>query len=54
MVLKVYIYIKTSKGIVFDADVRLITKKYKTLLKEVDEVYRCIYHIQKLCLYGEN
>lgn len=35
-------FIEKSKGSMFDKDIRLITKKYITLQKEMDEVYCCI------------
>ena len=35
-------FIEMSKGIVSNEDIRLITNKYQILLKEMNEVYRCI------------
>ena len=36
------IFIEMNKGIVSDEYICLIPNKYKTLLKEMDEGYRCI------------
>ena len=57
-----------NKYIVPDEEICLVTNKYKTLLNEMDEVYRCIrslivddnliektrIHIQKKYFCGEN
>ena len=34
-------FIETNKDIVFDEEICLVTNKYKTLLNEMDEAYRC-------------
>ena len=36
------IFTEMSEGIVFNEDTSLVTNKYKTLLKEMDEAYYCI------------
>ena len=36
------IFIKMSKGDVYDLEIKNKTDKYKNLLKEIDEVYRCV------------
>ena len=62
------IFIEMNKSIVYDEDIRLVTNKYKTNQKEMNEVYRCIrslvvddnlikkaqIHIKKLCVCGKN
>ena len=35
-------FIEMNKGIISDKEICLVTNKYKTLLNEMDEVYRCI------------
>ena len=39
------IYIETNKDMISDEEICLVTNKYKTLLNEMDEVYRCIRSI---------
>ena len=36
------IFIEMSKGLVTNEEICLVTNKYKSLLNEVDEAYRCI------------
>ena len=38
-------YIETNKDMISDEEIYLVTNKYKTLLNEIDEVYRCIRSI---------
>ena len=39
------IFIETNKDIISDEEICLVTNKYKTLLNEMDELYRCIRSI---------
>ena len=36
------IFIEMNKGVVSDEEICLVTNKYKNLLNEIDEAYRCI------------